>query len=151
MNKESLRAIAQISESNQTVLQSIETLMFSSQPSSLGFPGDESQSCYYPGESVISPEEISLVSQYMEEHEILPENTRIHKTFVDGHCVYELLLASMEKNAGEGKIAKLPGSEASIRLTKGDHGDELLAICHCLGQAAQYAANPIQETFLDQY
>ncbi len=87
----------------------------------------------------------------MEEHKILPENTRIHKTFVDGHCVYELLLASVEKNAGQEKITKLPGSETSIRLVKGDHGDELLAICHSLRQAAQYAANPIQETFLDQY
>ena len=106
---------------------------------------------YYPGENVISPEEISLVSQYMEEHKILPENTRIHKTFVDGHCVYELLLASGEKNTGQEKITKLPGSKASIRLVKGEHGDELLAICHSLRQAAQYAANPRQETFLDQY
>ena len=87
----------------------------------------------------------------MEKHEILPENTRIHKTFVDGHCVYELLLASVEKNAGQEKITKLPGSEASIRLVKVDHNNELLAICHSLRQAAQYTANPRQETFLDQY
>ena len=151
MAKDSLRAMAQMSESAQTILASIETPMFSPQPSGLGFPGDKSQSCYYPGEHVIGPEEISLVSQYMEEHKILPENTRIHKTFVDGHCVYELLLASVEKNAGEEKITKLPGSQAIIRLIKGDHSDELLAICHSLKQAAQYAANSIQETFLDQY
>ena len=143
--------MAQISESTYTTLARIETPMFSSQTSSLGFPGDKSQSCYYPGEHVISPEEISLVSQYMEEHKILPENTRIHKTFVDGHPVYELLLASVEKNTGQEKITKLPGSEASIRLVKGDHDDELLAICHSLRQATQYVANPRQETFLDQY
>lgn len=91
------------------------------------------------------------MSQYLEKHKILPENTRIQKTIVDGSCVYELLLASVEKTTGQEKITKLPGSPASIRLVKGDHGDELLAICHSSRQAAQYAANPIQETFLDQY
>ena len=110
--------MAQISESTQTILASIETPMFSSQPSSLGFPGVESQNCYYPGEHVISSKEISLVSQYMEEHKVPPENTRIHKTFVDGRRVYELLMASVVKNAGQEKITKLPGSEASIRLIK---------------------------------
>ncbi len=151
MAKESLRAMAQISESANAILASIETSMFSSQINSLGFPGDKTQSCYYPGEHVITPEEISLVSQYLEKHKILPENTRIQKTIVDGSCVYELLLASVEKTTGQEKITKLPGSPASIRLVKGDHGDELLAICHSSRQAAQYAANPIQETFLDQY
>ena len=151
MTKESLRTMAQISESANTILASIETPMFSSQPNSLGFPGNKNQSCYYPGEHGISPEEISVVSQYMEEHRILPENTRIHKTFVDENCVYELLLASVEKNIGQENISKLPGSKATIRLVKGDHSDELLAICHSLGEASLYAANPIQETFLDQY
>ena len=55
--------MAQVSESTDTILASIETPTFSSQTSSLGFPGDKSQSCYYPGERVIRPEEISLVSQ----------------------------------------------------------------------------------------
>ena len=91
------------------------------------------------------------MSQYLEKHKILPENTRIQKKFVDGSCVYDLLLASVEKTTGQEKITKLPDSKASIRLVKGDHGDELLAICRSLRQAAQYAANPIQETFLDQY
>ena len=132
MPKESLRTIAQIAESTHTIFASIETPMFSSQTSSLDFPDDKSQSCYYPGEHVISPEEMSLVSKWMEEHKIRPENTRMHKTFVDGRCVYELLLASVEKNVGQEKSTKLPGSEASIRLVKGDHSDELLAICHSL-------------------
>ena len=143
--------MAQLSESTITILASIGSPMFSSQTKSLGFPSDKSQSSYYPGEQVISPEEISLVSQYMERHKILPENTRIHKTFVDGKCVYELMLASVEKDTDQEKITKLPASEASIRIVRGDHSDELLAICHSLKQAAQYAANPIQKTFLDQY
>ena len=61
------------------------------------------------------------------------------------------MLASMEKDTEQEKITKLPASEVSIRIVKGDHSDDLLAICHSLKQAAQYAANPIQETFLDQY
>lgn len=143
--------MAQLSESTKTILTSIESPMFSSQTKSLGFPSDKSQSSYYPGEQVISREEISLVSQYMERHKILPENTRIHKTFVDGNCVYELMLASVERDTEQENITKLPASEATIRVVRGDHSDELLAICHSLKQAAQYAANPIQETFLDQY
>ena len=57
----------------------------------------------------------------------------------------------MEKNIGQENISKLPGSKANIRLVKGDHSDELLIICHSFGEAALCAANPIQETFLDQY
>ena len=143
--------MAQISESANAILASIETPMFSSRPSSLGYPSVENQSCYYPGENDISPGEISLVSQYLEKHKILPENTRVHKTFVDGICVYELLLASVENNTSHENMAKLPNSEACVRLVKGDHADELSAICHYLKRAAQYATNSIQETFLDLY
>ena len=53
--------MAQLSESTKPILASIESPMFSSQTKSLGFPSDKSQSSYYPGEHVISPEEISLV------------------------------------------------------------------------------------------
>ena len=125
--------------------------MFSSQIKSLGFPSDKSQSSYYPGEQIISPQEITLVSQYMERYKNLPHNTPIHNTFVDGSCVYELMLASVGRDTEHEKITKLPASEASIRVVEEDHNDELLAICRSLKQAAQYAANPIQKTFLDQY
>lgn len=113
MTKESLRSMAQLSESTKTILASIESPLLSPQTKSLDSPSDKSQSSYYPEEHVIRPEEISLVSQYMERHKILPQNTRIHKNFVDGNCVYELMLASMD-------------------IVKGDHSDELLAIYHSL-------------------
>ena len=39
----------------------------------------------------------------------------------------------------------------TVRVVRGDHRDELASICDSLERATQYAANPVQQTFLKQY
>ena len=124
--------------------------MFSSQPSSLGYPGDKTQSCYYPGDQRLSSNEILKVSQCLEDHGILPENTRIQKVLEDEKIIYKVHQASTEKDAGDRRI-ELPGSTGSILVVKGDHSEELSAICKALAEAAQHAANLRQQRFIGQY
>ena len=125
--------------------------MFSSQPSSLGFPSDKTQSCYYPGDHKLSRDEISQVSQCLEKYGILPENTRIRKVCEGDRVIYQVCQASIEKETGRQRTIKLPDSNGSILLVRGDHCEELIAICDSLNEAAQYATNPRQQQFIEQY
>lgn len=143
--------MASTSERASIILATIEKSIFSSQPSSLGFPGATTQSCYYPGDYKLSPDEISQVSKRLEENNILPENTRIQKVFEGDIPIYQVLQAPVEGRTNNQQIIDMPDLKRSIRLVKGDHCDELTAICDSLNQAAQYAAYPRQRQFLEQY
>ena len=145
---ESLRALARTSHRSSALLASVEGAMFSSQPSSLGFPSSNSQSGYYPGDIDISPSEISQISQHLEQNKIPPENTRIRKRLENGDIVYEVLQASVEMTAACQKWS-IAGLEGEIRLLRGDHSKELASICHRLGMAARYAASPRQKQYIE--
>ena len=125
--------------------------MFSSRPSSLGFPGPETQSAYYPGTLPMTPDEIAMVSRTAEEKGILPENTRIEKAVEGGNTIYKLLQASVT-GAADPKDS-FPSSQLNgpIVLVNGDHADELSAVCKSLERASAYAANATQKQFIDQY
>ena len=133
------------------IFASIEKPMFSSQPSSLGFPGDKTQSCYYPGDHKLNPEEIFQVSQCLENNNILPENTRIQKVFEGDKVIYQVHQASVEKEDNSQRAIEMPDLNGTVYLVKGDHCQELTAICDSLDKAAQYAANPYQRRFIEQY
>jgi dipeptidyl-peptidase III len=98
----------------------------------------------------MTPEEIAEVSKTLESHGIWPENTRIKKILTPENLTYEVLQASVETDAG-GQLFKLPSSHASIHLKRGDHSVELTNICDSLSNAALYAANETQKTFLRKY
>jgi dipeptidyl-peptidase-3 len=129
--------------------EEISASMFSTPPFSLGYPGDLAQSAYYPGPSIISKDEIGLVSQALEERCIFPENTRIRKVEL-GTPIFEVLLASIEKDS-QAEEFTLPGSKGLVRIIRGDHSEELAQICSSLTQASKYAANETQRVFLSQY
>ena len=129
---------------------SVVTAMYSSQPSSLGYPTNETQSAYYPGALPINPDEIAQVSHIMEENGVLPENTRIKKVLEDEDVVYKVLQASVETGHNVQNI-KLPHMAGSVQIVQGDHCSELALICDSFEQAARYAANPAQQAFLRQY
>ncbi|KAL8993729.1 MAG: hypothetical protein Q9169_006126 [Polycauliona sp. 2 TL-2023] len=148
MHERSLEAIARVSDRATALFTSVARSVFSPQPSSLGYPTEQTQSAYYPGEAPVSLDEVAYVSRFMELHGIHPENTRIRKLHEGHRIVFEVLQASVER--GE-VINVLPDSEGSIRIIKGDHSEELERICGSLRSAAQYAANPRQKEFLDQY
>ncbi|KAL8736416.1 MAG: hypothetical protein Q9166_000208 [cf. Caloplaca sp. 2 TL-2023] len=150
MHEDSLKAIALVSDRATALFISIARPMFSPQPSSLGYPSQRTQSAYYPGEVRISPDEVAYVSQTMENHSIFPENTRIRKIHEGDQIVFEVLQASVEKGDAV-KALKSQDPKGSIRIIKGDHSTELELVCGYLRSAAQYAANPRQKQFLEQY
>lgn len=124
--------------------------ILSTPPFSLGYPGEFSQSAYYPGPGIISAEEIALVSQALEDIPIFPENTRIRKVESIGHPVFEVLQASIEKDATAQEFV-LPDSKGVMRIIRQDHSEELAQICVSLAEASKYAANENQKTFISQY
>jgi dipeptidyl-peptidase III len=124
--------------------------MMSRPPFSLGFPSEQAQSAYYPGDQHISRDEIALVSRALEERSIYPENTRIRKMHLTEPPVFEVLQASVESE-GLTQEFRLPDSKGVVRIVCGDHSKELALICSELAEASKYAANEEQKTFLAQY
>lgn len=119
-------------------------------PYGLGFPSDTAQSAYYPGDSIITHDEIAAVSRLLERHSIFPENTRIRKVFSREARTFEVLQASIEQDT-ELAVLELPTLGATVKVKRGDHSKELAKICDSLREAKKYAANERQELFLSQY
>ena len=86
----------------------------------------------------------------LEDHGVLPENTRIEKDLEGGNFIYKIHQASVEKDIIS-KSIEVPALEGRILIVKGDHWKELTAICDSLGEAALHAANPRQHQFIEQY
>ncbi|KAL9023351.1 MAG: hypothetical protein Q9196_007256 [Gyalolechia fulgens] len=150
VHEDSLKAIALVSDRATALFTNIARSMFSPQPSSLGYPTEKTQSAYYPGEVPISLDEVAYVSQIMESHGIHPENTRIRKVQERDQTVFEVLQASVVIGDAV-KVLEARDPRGSIRVIKGDHSQELERVCGNLRSAAEYAANPRQKHFLEQY
>jgi dipeptidyl-peptidase-3 len=124
--------------------------MLSIPPFSLGYPSDVAQSAYYPGDFVITKEEIVLVSKALENRSIYPENTRIRKTKTGIAPVFEVYQASVEKDETALEFP-LPQSGGIVRLIRGDHSEELARISLSLDKAREFAANENQKAFISRY
>ena len=94
--------------------------LLSTPPFALGYPGENSQSAYYPGEP-ISLEEVVKMSEFMERHSVGPENTRLRKLIVDGIPIYHLSQASVE---GRGTYQLADGH----LLVRRDHSGDLAKV-----------------------
>ena len=117
-------------------------------PFSLGFPGKHAQSTYYPGLNALQRDEIATISRVMEQHNILPENTRIRKDQSQtGRDFYTVLQASTHKASRPEAVS----GDMKIFLEQGDHGHELASICTELRQASKYAANETQRRTIELY
>jgi len=124
--------------------------MLARRPSSLGFPSDVAQSFYYPGEARMNREEITRVSEILEENAIYAENTRIRKVVVDGTPRFEVLQGSIESDDTPQELrGSVSGSP--VLLVRGDHSKELTKVNEYLGEACEYAANDHQKGFIQQY
>ena len=145
-----LEKLSQKSPKLETLYGRISNAMLTVPPYGLGFPSDSAQSAYYPGDSIITQDEIAAVSRLLEKHSILPENTRIQKVSSPEADAFEVLQASIEQ-ATELAVSQLPALGTVIKLKPGDHSEELLKICASLYEAKNYAANEKQELFLSQY
>lgn len=150
IHEDSLKAIALVSDRATALFVSIAKPMFSPQPGSLGYPSQRTQSAYDPGDVPISPEEVAYVSQTMENHGVFPENTRVRKICDGDHIIFEVFQASVERDSTV-QALKSTDPKRQVHIVKGDHSMELEIVCGHLRSAAQYAANPRQKQFLEQY
>ncbi|KAL3437122.1 peptidase family M49-domain-containing protein [Aspergillus tetrazonus] len=144
LSVEALRRIADISPATKAQLERIIGPMLTIPPYSLGYPGNRTQSAYYPGSEPISKNEIDKISEVMNKHCIGPENTRIWKRIENGKSVYHLLQASAE-TANPTELVE------NIFLVRGDHSDELGKICDALAKAKEYAGDEKQDKILEHY
>lgn len=127
LTPDALRKMASISPEASTALEKVIDQMLSVPPSILGFPDENNQSNYYPGDERIAKEEVAAVASVMEKHSIEPENTRVRKITHESPT-FEILQASAEP-AIEG--SRLNGDElgAAIYVKRGDHAAEMSKFC----------------------
>lgn len=145
LTAEALRKIARISKIG---LDRILGPMMAVPPFSLGYPGKDTQSAYYPSVEHMSREEIAKVSKVMIKCSIGPENTRVQKLVRVGKTVYRVLQASTNMDTSVDNQQVL---EDDMFLVGGDHSDELSRVCADLTRANEYAGNEKQIQILDQY
>ena len=150
MSLAALRKLASVTTKSAALYEKVANSMVNVPPYSLGFPSDNSQSAYYPGEQAISSEEVQAVSQILEQRGIYPENTRIQKVKNNEHYIFEVLQASSEPSNIH-RESSIPDSKNFIRLVSGDHYQELKHICESLQEATEFAANETQIKMLSQY
>ncbi|PLB46256.1 dipeptidyl peptidase III [Aspergillus steynii IBT 23096] len=152
ISEESLARLASFSPKASDLLQRVKVPMLAKLPSSLGVPGPLTQSTYYLGDNVLaSSDDIAAISKFMEEAEILPENTRLKRNKDTEEYAYDILQASIEHDEfifqGRGF---LPGVGRRIRLAQGDHRNELRLIYDCLQEAKQFSSNAVQKDMLEE-
>lgn len=125
--------------------------MFAETPNSLGFAGPFTQTTYYLGEDCLaSREDITLISNLMEDAPILPENTRLRKNYASGINRYDILQASVEENESVIKSNDESSTIDQIRLVRGDHKEELQRVCRYLREAMQCTSNSTQHQMLER-
>ena len=125
-------------------------------PMHFGYPDAGHVSAYYPESPDITKEEITLISQVLEEKKLLPENTRLRKTR-DGD--FEVLIAS-EIELPSAKSRDIPELEwtltgtfegKKLKLVYGDHTKEMGKIADELQNALRHAANETERKMHEQY
>ncbi|PVH81243.1 dipeptidyl peptidase III [Cadophora sp. DSE1049] len=134
MSVEALQKIAHVVPDGNTALERIIGQMLSVPPFSLGYPGKNTMSNYYPGDERITREEIATVAKCVEQ----------------GKISFKVLQASVETTP----VANMKDGDEigpGILVVRGDHAEELSKICSELEQAKKYAANDKQSKFLSDY
>ncbi|KAI1147263.1 peptidase family M49-domain-containing protein [Nemania diffusa] len=142
-----LRNLATQSTRLSKLYEEMASSIYAIPPHSLSYPSEIAQSSYYP-KSIVTKDEVSIVSRTLEQHLIFPENTRIQK--IKNSTNFEVLIASVDKDDLT-ETFPLQGAEGSVRLVRGDHSSELKNICAELVEATKYAANTLQRDFLRKY
>lgn len=122
----------------------------------LGYPPTHLSS-YYPKSPDITKEEIAIISDFLKEKKLLPENTRLTK-LPSGD--FELLIASAENNPARSdrdlseeswtlEIEPVKGKKLSLRF--GDHAKEMATIAAALKEAENNSANDRERSMHAEY
>lgn len=100
----------------------------------LGYPDEGHVSTYYPDSSNITKKEIEIVSDFLKDQSLMPENTRLRKTSSGD---FELLIASAvtdprvrDAKQSEWTLSgELEGKK--VKLVYGDHAKEMVRSLQC--------------------
>ncbi|KAK5110374.1 hypothetical protein LTR62_006082 [Meristemomyces frigidus] len=117
----------------------------------LGYPDQGHVSTYYPDSPSITHAEIELVSSFLGEHDLMPENTRLRK-MESGD--YEVLIASAITNPEHTDAKKTDWTLSNgkkLRLIYGDHQTEMSKIATNISSAKDYALNSEELEMHAQY
>lgn len=99
----------------------------------LGYPDEGHLSTYYPDSPGITKKEIELVSDFLKDQGLMPENTRLRKTTAGD---FELLIASATKEPEVRDTKNLEWtldgelSGKKVKLIYGDHFLEMVSTYH---------------------
>lgn len=152
ISKDSLRRMASISQEVTLKLEGVIDTMMAAQPSKIGYPGETSQSPFYPGKERITAEEVAAVNKMIESQGIGPENTRLSK--VSGHDFdqFQVLQACVETDDAPGLIGNVTIGErlGEVFLHRGDFSEEMKSICLELQEAREHASSAEQKAELTQ-
>ncbi|CZT17044.1 probable dipeptidylpeptidase III [Ramularia collo-cygni] len=120
----------------------------------LGYPDEGHVSTYYPDSPGITKKEIEIVSDFLKDQSLMPENTRLRKTSSGD---FELLIASAvkEPTTRDSKQSEwtldgeLKGKK--VKLIFGDHAKEMATISHYIAEAQKNASNKVEEAMHADY
>lgn len=96
----------------------------------LGYPDDGHVSTYYPDSPDITKKEIELVSDFLKDQSLMPENSRLRKTAAGN---FELLIASAVKEPVTHDTKQLEWTLdgelkcKTVKLVYGDHAKEMVS------------------------
>lgn len=156
LEAEKFKALAAVSPNTSKLFDSVKDSIYAGDSVSLlylGYPDKGHMSTYYPGTEVITEEEITIVSKFLESKKLLPENTRIRKTS-EG---FDVLIASAQSDPTEIDIpekewvleGELQGKK--VKLVYGDYSVEMGKIADALENAKKYSANETESKMHEQY
>ncbi|KAF2085088.1 dipeptidyl-peptidase III [Saccharata proteae CBS 121410] len=122
----------------------------------LGYADEGHLSTYYPDSPDITKKEIDILSDFLENQGLLPENTRIRKT---SHGNFEVLIASATASPTSREIdirktewtleGELKGK--TLKLVFGDHSMEMAKITAAITEAKQHASNETERLMMQEY
>lgn len=152
----SLKALAKVSPQAIELFEQIKDGAYANKTTELmhlGYPDAGHLSTYYPDSPDITKDEISAISDILEEKKLLPENTRIKKV-TDG---FEVLIASELTDPSERDVSQsewtldgeLEGKK--LRLVYGDYSKEMEKIAAALENAGKYASNDTEKSMHEEY
>ena len=114
----------------------------------LGYPAKQHVSAYYPDSPDISEEEINVVQEALQKHNIGAENTRLKKV---SKTEYILLLAAAETSPPKDAPTEIEEGGVKIKLQYGDYADLLINVAKECKAAGEHALNDTEKAMFEKY
>ncbi|KAJ5626816.1 dipeptidyl-peptidase III [Penicillium herquei] len=154
--RSTLKQLCSVNSETEALFEAASQGMYSTMPYKYGYPEDiTSSSGYYPGDNPISKVEIDSIQRFLQDNNILPENTRVSKIAQDDtaeFAAFSLHLASAtslwEPELVTPTFLDLP-ENPPISVQSGDFADCLEKVIAELQCATLNCTNPVTLSMID--